>query len=216
MSKENEKKFQGILGMFAVEKRFITEQQFKKCLNFIELFEPDKTLEEVLLDKKFLTEKQLHRLKEQLKDLIGDPGGSTTPVISEPEQKTFGENALEKNMIDSSQLDKALEKQDKYLERGLNIQVGQIMYKMGFLTMTQLKRLLKTQLKKVLFCKHCKKNKVVYNYDFNQLYQCEKCGFDLEAKTEESMKAKQRKLEQKVSQKKEEDDDIGDLQVLEL
>ena len=40
-----------LLGMMAVEKRFITEKQLTECLNTIEFFEPDKTLAEIFLSK---------------------------------------------------------------------------------------------------------------------------------------------------------------------
>ncbi len=164
-----------LLGMLAVEKRFIVEKQLKECMNIIELFETDKTLKEILLRKKYLTKAQIQRLESEL--FPDEPAEEDSSSV--PRQPSFGELALEKNMIDQSQLDKALEEQQKYISRGIRPQIGQVMFKIGFLTLPQVKKVLEAQLKKILVCKMCNIQKIVFNYSPTLIYQCERCGLDL-------------------------------------
>jgi len=163
-----------LLGMMAVEKRFISEKQLTECLNTIEFTHPDKTLECVFLDKEYLTKPQIERLRQQLQASI-----EIQNKQSERLQKIFGEIALEQNMIDQSQLEEGINEQQKYVERGLKVPIGQVLSKLSFLTMAQVGRLLQSQLKKVLYCKNCKVTKIVHNYTSSQIYQCEKCKLDL-------------------------------------
>ena len=58
-----------LLGMKAVEKRFISEKQLVKSLNHIEFIDPNKSLEQVFLDYGYLTPAQISRLKKQLSNI---------------------------------------------------------------------------------------------------------------------------------------------------
>ncbi|NUM35295.1 MAG: hypothetical protein HUU50_12165 [Candidatus Brocadiae bacterium] len=197
-----------LLGMMAVEKRFISEKQLTECLNTIEFTHPDKTLESVFLDKEYLTKPQIERLRQQLQASI-----EIQTKQKERTQKIFGEIALEQNMIDQSQLEKGLAHQEKYLERGLKVQIGQVLSKLSFLTVAQVGRLLESQLKKVLYCKHCKISKIVYDYNSSQIHQCEKCKLDL---IEGAAKKQEKKPKQVAHEDLEDDADIGNLDILEL
>lgn len=197
-----------LLGMMAVEKRFITEKQLTECLNTIELFQTDRTLEQVFLDKEYLTKPQIDRLRQQLQ--------ASTEVKMEEKPNTqirFGDIAIEQNMIDTDQLNNALQEQKVYHERAMKVQIGQILYKKGLLTMAQVGRILESQLKKVLYCKGCKTTTVINSYIPSKIYQCEKCQLDL-------IEAKVKKAAKQEKQKKEDDEDIdgdiGNLEVLEL
>lgn len=202
-----------LLGMMGVEKRFITEKQLTECLNTIEFFEPNKTLEQVFLDKGYLTPAQIVRLREQLESSI-----EVDTEKSQINKKLFGEMALEQNMITEDQLFAALDEQEKYLERGLRVQFGQILFKKGYLTMAQVGRILDGQLKKVLCCKKCGATNVVHNYDTSQIYQCETCGLDMvEAKVKKKSVEPQEEIDDDFSEDGfGEEDDIGGLEVLEL
>lgn len=196
-----------LLGMRAVEKRFISEKQLTECLNIIEVFEPNKTLEEILLKKGYLTKTQIKRIGEELGTEIEQPGGAQSS------KKMFGEIAVDQNMLTQDQLSEALTVQENYLKRGLRIQIGQILAKKGYLTLPQVKRLAETQLKKVLYCKRCKKTVVMHNYDASRIFQCEDCGWDLIEVKSGSHEVKAKKVEDIAE---EEDEDIGKLEVLDL
>ena len=211
-----------LLGMMAVEKGFISEKQLRKCLNIVE-FSDGSTLESIFLRENYLSQAQLKELQKQL-NFSSELEDKQPPQQQNRPQKTFGEIALEQYMIDHTQLDNALAEQAKYDERGLRIQLGQILQSLGYLTTAQVGRILQTQLKKLLYCKHCKSTKAIFDYHPGKIYQCDKCKLDLiEAKIQEKPKPKP-----KVKPKPEffnedldydhDDDDggLGNLQILEL
>ncbi len=204
-----------LLGMLAVEERFITEKQLTECLNHIELYEPEKTLKQVLLQKEYLTKAQIQRLESKLLPRI-------VPKIQAKKAKMFGEVALEQNMIDQSQLERALQEQQKYAERGVRLCLGQIMHKIGFLTLPQVKKILESQLKKILYCDLCGTTKAVFNYNPSVIYQCEKCGVDMregEKKKQAVTKAKASKPKEDdflAEDEEEEEGGLGKLNILEL
>ena len=166
-----------LLGMRAVEKRFITEKQLTKCLNIIE-FGGDQTrkLTDILLQEGLITPAQLKRLHEDLIKDTSSTGDADTPSYG---KKRFGEIALEQNMITNDQLQEALDEQEKFLARGVRVQLGQILYKKGYLTLPQVARIVEAQSKKALYCKNCQTNSVINNYESSKIYQCEKCNWDL-------------------------------------
>ncbi len=194
-----------LIGMRAVEKRFISEKQLTECLNFIELFEPDKTLGQILLKKGYLTKAQIARIEEEL------GGEIEKPITTTVAKKMFGDIALEQNMVTSDQLTDALSLQNLLLQRGLRIQLGQILVKKGYLTIPQIKRVVEAQSNKILYCSQCKKTTTIHNYDPSQIYKCD-CDCDLiEAKVkQQAVKAK------KVEEDEEEEGGIEKLDVLEL
>jgi ribosomal protein L37AE/L43A len=172
--------------MLAVEKRFLTEKQLKQCLNMLEFAALGKTLQQVFLEKGFLTKNQIKRLTKEfeedtlMEEREGDPG-----------RKLFGELAIQQCMITEDQLFQALDVQDQYLERGLRVQIGQILYKKAYMTVAQVKRIVESQLKKVLYCTMCKMTKLIHSYDIGHIYQCEKCNLDLiEAKIQKPVPVK--------------------------
>ena len=57
---------QKIIGMKAVEKKLISEKQLTECLNDQDFFAPEKKLEEILLEKGYLTPLQIQRLKQEI------------------------------------------------------------------------------------------------------------------------------------------------------
>lgn len=178
-----------LLGMLAVEKRFITEKQLKKCLNLME-FEQANSLKDVLLAKGYLTIPQAKRLEEELESGTTPmgPQEEAAPEEAVEEQpkapslfkkKRFGDIAIESHFIAKSQIDRALQEQDKYLERGIRVPIGQILCRLNFLTLPQLKKLLQSQFSQTLYCKRCKITKVITGYNPSKLYQCESCKLDL-------------------------------------
>lgn len=197
-----------LLGMRAVEKRFITEKQLTKCLNLIEFNNPGKALSDVLLEEGLLTAAQLKRLREDMIKETGslEEGGSSNA------KKMFGEIALDQNMVTQDQLSEGLAEQEKYMQRGLRVQIGQILYKKGYLTLPQVSRIVEAQSKKSLYCKNCQITTVIHNYDPARIYQCEKCTWDLI-----EVKAAPKKAEVEASEDAEEQEDgLGKLDILEL
>ena len=201
-----------LLGMMAVEKRFISEKQLTECLNILEFFDTGKSLEAILLSKEYLTQPQIERLRQQLH--------ASTEVNVErknKQQKRFGDVAVEQNMIDSDQLQQGLDEQEVYMQRGVRVQIGQIIHKKGFLTLAQVKRVLESQLKKLLYCKNCKSTCVIHSYDSGQIYQCENCKWDLiEAKVKKVVKQVKPVEEHDEDDEDDVDDGIGKLDILEL
>ncbi len=194
----------------AVEKRFITEKQLIECLNTIEFFERDKTLDQVFLEKGYLTQTQVDRLNGMLDDEMGGPDEN----VQKAKRKMFGELALEQNMINDEQMMDALDIQEQFLERGIRVQMGQVLVKNQSLTAAQLKRVLDAQSRKVLDCPRCKDSKTIHNYNPGQIYQCENlidgsfCGFDL---TEMKKKKKKKSTTKKQIQKIDPLDELDDL-----
>lgn len=166
-----------ILGMLAVEQRFISEKQLRQCLNKIEFFDRDKSLGEVLVEKGFLTRVQLQRLKDKLDDSTDVSAGDTPKTNSS--KTLFGDIARQQNMVNEEQLLEALSKQEGFVRRGLNVQIGQILSKNGFITRAQVGRILEMQLRKTLHCKRCNTNYQIENYIPSSIYQCSECGLDL-------------------------------------
>jgi len=175
-----------LLGVKAVEKRFISEKHLIKGLNHIEFVDPSKKLEEFFLENGYLTQTQLTRLKEELnketKILDSRSFEAEKVVVTE---RTFGNIATRQNMINQMQLDEVVEEQKIYHDRGLRVQIGQILYKKQYLTVAQVKRVLQAQSKTTLFCKKCNNKKVVCDYKPGTLVQCDAqtpqgvCGFDM-------------------------------------
>lgn len=178
----DDKLYDRLLGMLAVEKRWISEKQLKQCLNALE-FAENSSLASILLSKNYLTSAQIDRLIKEV-----NPDSSPEPIEPTQEktktkvvrnQRRFGDIAIESHFISLSQVERSLQEQSKYLERGVKIPIGQILYRLNFLTLPQLKKLLQSQLSQTLYCKRCKITKVISNYNPNSLYPCEKCGLDL-------------------------------------
>jgi ribosomal protein L37AE/L43A len=209
-----------LLGMMAVEKGFISEKQLRKCLNIVE-FSDGSTLESIFLRENYLSQAQLKELQKQL-NFSSELEDKQPPQQQNRPQKTFGEIALEQYMIDHTQLDNALAEQAKYDERGLRIQLGQILQSLGYLTTAQVGRILQTQLKKLLYCKHCKSTKAIFDYHPGKIYQCDKCKLDLiEAKIQEKPKPKVKPKPEFFNEDLDDDHDdddggLGNLQILEL
>ncbi|HNZ67249.1 MAG: hypothetical protein KBC30_09420 [Planctomycetes bacterium] len=207
-----------LLGMMAVEKAFISEKQLKKCLNILEFMDTEASLADIFLKENYLTQNQIERLQQQLQ-ISTELDHKHKQKQGKP-QKTFGEIALEQYMIDNTQLNAALDEQAKYAERGIKIQLGQILQTLGYLTIAQVGRILQYQLKKMLYCKNCKSTKSILDYKPGQIYQCDKCKLDLiEAKIKKKKeKPKKQILDDDLDDLLEQDDDggVGSLQVLEL
>ncbi len=205
-----------LMGMKAVEKRFITEKQLIQCMNIVENFETDKTLEEKLIEKGYLTRAQIARLK---KSMLSDIDLDSKPRTNTTKKKMFGNIALEQNMIDEDQLIDALEEQEIYMERGVRVQMGQILLKKQYLTRAQLERILSNQSKKTLACPKCKATKIVHNYNDSKFYQCENiigdtvCGFDLVVAKQPKKAAPVRKSR---PQSREDDGGVGKLVEIKL
>lgn len=197
-----------VLGMRAVEKRFITEKQLTECLNTKEFFEPDKSLADIFLTKGYLTRNQIKRLDQEFDEEteIKHEGEST--------RKLFGDLAIEQSMITEPQLLEALDVQGKYLERGLRTQIGQILAKKGYVTIAQVRRIVDSQLKKVLVCIKCNTTKVITSYDPSGIYQCENCYLDMiESKVQKPTRPPE--TEDEDEGEEDGDEDLG-LNVIEL
>lgn len=175
-----------LLGMKAVEKRFISEKQLTECLNAIEIFRPGESLLNIFLEKGYLTRPQIDRLNDTIRKET-DIHTPADVVTNTGNKKMFGNIALERNMINEDQLMEALEEQEIYFERGIRVQMGQILLKKQYLTAAQLGMILGAQSTKTLYCKKCKATQVVQNYESFKIYQCqnivdgEVCGVDLTA-----------------------------------
>lgn len=180
---------QRLLGMKAVEGKFITEKQYTQCLNIIDFFEKDKNVTEILINKGFMTQNQIKRL-EKIIDGELDPDLEIKKVSAE-ESSLFGSIAVEKCLISEGQKEQALEEQHAYYEdRGIKIQIGQILLKKGFMTATQITAILEEQLNKTYYCKKCSVTTTNTNVK-NEILQCVDCGLDLI-----EMKAKAKKKKQ--------------------
>ena len=210
-----------LLGMMAVEKRMLSEKQLIEVLNTKEFFEPDKSLEQIFLDKEYLTRHQIERLRQSLQDSLDVPEEENAAVA-----KRFGDLALEQHMIDNDSLASVLSEQDVYHQRGLRVQIGQLFCKRGLLTIAQVKRILESQLKKALYCKNCKVTTVIHDYNPSRIYQCEQCRWDLiEAQVKDASKpvkppVKDEDIEDQYDSddvdEDDHDEDVGNLDILEL
>lgn len=167
---------QRLLGMKAVEGKFITEKQYTQCLNIIDFFEKDKKLTDILVEKGFMTQNQIRRL-EKIIDGELDPDIEAKNINKES-ASLFGSIALEKCLISQVQLEQALEEQNKYLERGIRVQMGQILLKKGYITLSQISSILESQLNKTYYCKKCSLTTTTSNPK-NEILQCTECGLDL-------------------------------------
>ncbi|WP_372370172.1 hypothetical protein [Candidatus Uabimicrobium sp. HlEnr_7] len=167
---------QRLLGMKAVEGKFITEKQYTQCLNIIDFFEKDKNLTDILVEKGFMTQNQIRRLE---KIIDGELDPNIEPrKISKEEASLFGSLALEKCLISEIQLEQALQEQEKYQQRGVRVQIGQILLKKGYVTSSQVSSILESQLNKTYYCKKCSITTTSSGAK-NEIQQCTECGLDL-------------------------------------
>lgn len=165
-----------LLGMMAVEKRLITEKQLTECLNLHEFFD-QRPLAELLLEKGYLTSRQLAKLKSILEREVKGEAHQAAQTAS---KDRFGILAIRSRLVRPDQLDESLREQKELAGRGFRIPIGQILMSKGYLTPEQVWRILQVQGKNYMKCESCGAAYTVFQFDPDEFYRCKKCDALLE------------------------------------
>lgn len=169
-----------LCGRIAVLNGCLTQGQLQECLEYQKTLRGSnrRPIGEILLERGYLTEKQLTEIldvrKKKLRKMLLD---SKEIVRTE---RTFGQLALRRGLINLDQLESALLEQQRLRRINLRLCLGDILVSLGFLTVAEVLDILTLQNNRILVCLGCESHFTVQSYSTESEYRCKNCQSLLE------------------------------------
>jgi len=166
-----------LLGRLAVIHGQLSQEELEECLGLQARSQPPEALEKVLVERGYVSARQVQTLKELLRNDLTTKTPRSSPETSE----RFGRLAIGKGWITPDQLAECLSLQKKMHEHNLYPNIGDVLVEKGYLTQDQVKELLGDQGKTLLKCPACGAKYNVAGYDPKKHHlTCKACAAPLE------------------------------------
>lgn len=165
-----------LLGKIAIELGLLRKDALDKAIAIQEEKVPSPPLGEVLVENGFLKRTDLdvvlaaQRVRLQKKAEYSD---------ARLENILFGRLVVHLGLVTEEQVNECLRIQAK-VEDEVEVRLGEILVKKGYMSREAVRKLLSIQNKKILYCRKCFDQVNVVGYQSDQSYQCPHCGGPLE------------------------------------
>ncbi|MDP6958419.1 MAG: serine/threonine-protein kinase, partial [Planctomycetota bacterium] len=136
------------LGDLVLRENFLSEEELKVCMDARGESSPPRSLQEVMLEKDFLTPFQMKRI---LKKYFSGENSSESTV------DRFGDVAIRKGFVTEEQLQECLEEQKAGRQSGRPLRLGQILMQRRLISTQQFLEVLKAQEAHSISCPECGK-----------------------------------------------------------
>ncbi len=166
-----------LLGKIAIEQGFLTKEQLDKAIVMQEKQVPSPPLGELLLDQGFLKREHLDAILEVQRARFQAKAEYSDARL---ENILFGRLVVHLGLVTEEQVNECLRIQAK-VEDEVEVRIGEILVKKGYMSREGVRKLLSIQNKKILHCRKCSDQVNVVGYRSDQTYTCPHCAGPLEA-----------------------------------
>ncbi|GEM_PF-5249652 len=186
-----------LLGRLALSAGLLSRERLDECMQNLAA-SPDRALAEILLEKHYLSEKQISLLREIQGEAANAQAAPVPPPVAPPSPPTpppmqavpatvvparkpnlFGKLVLAKGWATAAQVDACLAELETLERRGVQKQLGEIMVEKGILNTGQVQELLSEQDRTIVRCDGCGARYNAAGVDPSRDLKCPKCGATL-------------------------------------
>ncbi len=186
-----------LLGRLALSAGLLSRERLDECMQHLAAA-PGRTLADILLEKHYLSEKQITLLREIQGEAANVQASSVPPAAPPPSPPTpppmpavsativparkpnlFGKLVLSRGWATPDVVDKCLAELEALERRGVQKQLGEIMVEKGILNTTQVQELLAEQDRSIVRCDGCGARYNAAGVDPSRDLKCPKCGATL-------------------------------------
>ncbi len=165
-----------LLGKIAIEMGLLTKEQLDKAVAIQEEQVPSPPLGELLVDKGFLKKEHLDVALAAQRERFQAKADYSDARL---ENILFGRLVVHLGLVTQEQVNECLRIQAK-VEDEVEVRLGEILVKKGYMSRDGVRKLLSIQNKKILYCRKCSDQVNVVGFQSNQTYTCPHCGGPLE------------------------------------
>ncbi len=169
------KKADSLFGQIAMRLGIITRSQLQEALELQRFARGHKPLGVLLMELKFVAEKDLERIVKAQQELVAEASSRQKAVR---EDNLFGKVAIRLGFSTEEQLVECLALQEQ-LPKERFMRLGDIMVIKGYLTVEQVKKVSETQKGLIVYCPQCDTQYNVVMFRPGASIQCYKCGSPL-------------------------------------
>ncbi|MBI2930530.1 MAG: hypothetical protein HYY16_02670 [Planctomycetes bacterium] len=169
---KHRKKADALFGQIALKLGIITRKQLEEALAVQRTSNQHKPLGLILMDLKYVSERDLERIIEAQKAIASQAESRAKAVR---EDTLFGKVAIRLGLCSEEQLAECLVMQEQ-LPKDRFMRLGDIMVIKGVLTVDQVRKILDTQRGLILYCPQCDTQYNVVMFRPGASIQCYRCG----------------------------------------
>ena len=168
---------ENIFSRIALFNNYISKAQLEECVHIKRQAGCEKSLGDLLLEKKYISREQLATVlsirRKKIRKYLRNP-----KELRESD-KAFGRLVLTEGLIDLDDLESALLEQEYLARLNLRFQIGEILIAKSRLSSESVLKVLAQQGKKILLCPVCDCHYNVVEFRENETYRCIKCESEL-------------------------------------
>ena len=172
---KRQKRADGLFGQIALRLGILTKAQLQEALDLQRFAQGHKPLGVLLMELKYVGDKDLERILEAQKAMLTD---ASTRQKAVREDNLFGKVAIRLGCCIEEQLQECLALQEQ-LPRERFMRLGDIMVIKGYLTVEQVKKITDTQKGLIVYCPQCDTQYNVVMFRPGASIQCYRCGSPL-------------------------------------
>jgi hypothetical protein len=174
-----------LFGQIALRLGIVNKQQLQEALELQRFSKDTKPLGVLLMELRFVTEKDLERIIAAQKALLAEAANRQKAVR---EDNLFGKVAIRLGFCTEDQLQECLGLQEQ-LPKERFMRLGDILVIKGYLTVEQVKKVTDTQKGLIVYCGSCDTQYNVVMFRPGASLQCYRCGSALRIPTRATNKS---------------------------
>ncbi|MGH9360333.1 MAG: hypothetical protein ACRD2T_00340 [Thermoanaerobaculia bacterium] len=165
---------ENITSRIALFHGLVSREQLDECLLAERARAGKGDLGQILLEKGYLSEAQVERIREIRRKKARKSLRDNKEI--ERSERSFGQIALQRRMVDLNGLERALLEQERLRRLNLQFRLGEVMVALGLLPVERVLDILDEQKRRILLCSACDEHYSVTDYRPGGSYPCKKCG----------------------------------------
>ena len=166
----------GLFGQIAIKKGFITQEQLDDSVHLQEEKFPGVPIGLLMVKQGYLTLSEAQAISGFQDHLLNER--SHNALLKRREYR-FGSVLVEYGLATKEQVNECARIQGQEATRGVQLRLGEVMVKRGYVTADDVRTILTLQDKKILACRACKTQTNVAGYAPGAKVACTKCGGEL-------------------------------------
>ncbi len=176
MAKDTKKRADRLFGQIAVRLGIVTRKQLEEALELQRFATTHKPLGVILIELKYVTEKDLERIVAAQQELVAQ---ATIRNKAVREDNFFGKVAIRLGFSNEVQVAECLSLQENLPPQRF-MRLGDIMVIKGYLQMDQVKKITDAQKGLIIYCPMCETQYNVVMFRPGANIQCYRCGTAME------------------------------------
>ena len=176
---KHRKKADSLFGQIAMRLGIVTRDQLQEALELQRFAQGHKPLGVILMELKYVSNKDLERIVEAQKALLAEASVRQKAVR---EDNLFGKVAIRLGFCTEEQLADCLALQEQ-LPKDRFMRLGDILVIKGYLTVEQVRKVSETQKGLIVYCTQCDTQYNVVMFKPGASLQCYRCGSPLKIPT---------------------------------